>query len=406
MTAPAGLRIFGFPLHVRPGFAVLMVLIVVVNPGPIGLWLAAGITGFTLLHELGHAVAAGATGARAEISLDFLAGYASFQPTRHLKPWERAGISLAGPATQIIAGVAVLAAMGVNPLDSHDVRGSDAAIALWWAGPAIGLFNLLPILPLDGGNIVSAGLEKLMPDRARMVMLYGSIAATLAGGVAIYTHADMRPLATFLVFPLLLQLQMLSATRPSDATRTSGRDSGAAAEAAAWRDRDAETPGNVTLSPWLRAHRSLESGDTDRARRILVDGFGERDPATWWPPDAAPLSELGRLVDLLPDPLPTGSPHAELVLANVLVGLGRFEAAAHYAAAAHARHPSAGSALVVARSAAALHDAELAIGWLEVAAATSSHPEWLAHAIDSAQEFAALRSTAPLRRLRDELLTA
>ena len=42
------------------------------------MWLAISIAGFTLLHELGHAVAARRAGAKAEISLDFLAGYASY----------------------------------------------------------------------------------------------------------------------------------------------------------------------------------------------------------------------------------------------------------------------------------------------------------------------------------------
>jgi hypothetical protein len=53
---------------------------------------------------------------RAEISLDLLAGYASFVPTRHLKRWERAGISFAGPAIQIAVSMLALWAMGVYPL--------------------------------------------------------------------------------------------------------------------------------------------------------------------------------------------------------------------------------------------------------------------------------------------------
>ena len=55
-----------------------MVLIVVLYGDEFGLWLAGSIAAFTLLHELGHAVAARRAGATAEISLDFLAGYASY----------------------------------------------------------------------------------------------------------------------------------------------------------------------------------------------------------------------------------------------------------------------------------------------------------------------------------------
>ena len=84
------------------------------------MWLAGFIAVLTLLHELGHAFAARATGARAEISLDFLAGYASFVPTRPLKRWERAGISFAGPAMQISVSVLGLWAMGRAPAASRD----------------------------------------------------------------------------------------------------------------------------------------------------------------------------------------------------------------------------------------------------------------------------------------------
>src|SRR6266542_3977884 len=102
MASPPAFRLFGFPVHVRPGFLFFLIVVVAINGGDaLALWLAAFMATFTLLHELGHAVAARATGARAEISLDFFYGYAAFTPTRPLKRWERAGISFAGPATQI-----------------------------------------------------------------------------------------------------------------------------------------------------------------------------------------------------------------------------------------------------------------------------------------------------------------
>src|SRR4051794_27514177 len=182
MESRPAFRLFGFPVHVRPGFFMLMVVVVLANGPQLGLWLAAFIASLTLIHELGHAFAARATGAEAEISLDFLAGYASFVPTRHLKRWERAGISFAGPAVQIGISLVALWAMGVYPL--HPGLGaSDAARALWWAGIVIGVFNLLPILPFDGGNIVLAGLEIFFPKRSRVVMLYASVAITIGGGL-------------------------------------------------------------------------------------------------------------------------------------------------------------------------------------------------------------------------------
>jgi Zn-dependent protease len=118
------MRILGFPVQIRPGFVLFMLLIVVVNGQPMGFWLAGSVTVFTLAHELGHAVAARRTGATASISLDFLAGYASYAPSRPLTRGERATIAIAGPAVQIVLGIVVLLAMGVDPL-SHSDYASD-----------------------------------------------------------------------------------------------------------------------------------------------------------------------------------------------------------------------------------------------------------------------------------------
>ena len=75
-------RLLGFRVHVQPGFVMFMLLIVVLYGDEFGLWLAASIAVFTIIHELGHAVSARRAKAHAEISLGFLAGYASYRPIR------------------------------------------------------------------------------------------------------------------------------------------------------------------------------------------------------------------------------------------------------------------------------------------------------------------------------------
>ncbi len=88
--------LLGFRVEIRPGFIIFLGLVVFIYGGSLGLWAAGTLAAFTLIHELGHALAARATGAHAEISLDFLAGYASYLPSRPLARWERAGIAAAG----------------------------------------------------------------------------------------------------------------------------------------------------------------------------------------------------------------------------------------------------------------------------------------------------------------------
>ncbi len=352
-----------------------MVLIVVLYGDAFGLWLAGALAAFTLVHELGHALAARRTGADAEISLDFLAGYASYTPTRHLSRLERAGISFAGPAVQIGLSVAVLVAMGVNPLDRSSFDDSAASYAIWWAGPVIGLLNLVPILPLDGGNIVMTAVDRIIPGRAQRPMLYFSMAATAILAVLCFTDDRFRGLVVFVGFLLITQLQMLGGNK-------------------------------ATRSPWDQAHEALEAGKTGRARRLLVTAL--RNPRPDVAPSRAELStdDIAALVALLPDPLPSGDPVNEYVLSNHLIRLGRFEQAAHYSADSFERHPHTLSAANVARAAGAMGDEATAIGWLRAAADAGTAPSALANVIDHSPELVALRHHHDVATIRHALIPA
>ncbi len=386
MNSQPAFRLFGFPVHVRSGFFFFMIIVVIANGVPLGVWLAGFIAVLTLLHELGHALAARATGARSEISLDFLAGYASFVPTRPLKRWERAGISFAGPAVQISVGVLGLLALGENPMH-RGVGASDAAIALFWAGPVIGLFNLLPILPFDGGNIVLAGLEGFFPKKSRVVMLYASLAITIGGGLWLLTQPRWGTFAIYAaLFPLMAQLQMLRAHRAPP----SGAGAATLAEAAAWRQGDLSLMLSEQVpSPWFQAYQFLHHGDAEGARATLVRAFSYTGTIRWMPPEAADEGTLASLVALLPRPLPIGNPYAEHALADILLRLGEYDQAAHYAADSYRRSASPMAALAVARSAAALGDRTTATGWLR-AAENLATPAWMNQALQNAPELARL----------------
>jgi Zn-dependent protease len=392
MASQPAFRLFGFPVHVRAGFFLFMLVVVVANGAPLGVYLAVFMAGLTLLHELGHALAARAAGCRAEISLDFLVGYAAFVPSRPLLRRERAWISLAGPGIQIVVSVGALLLMGVdvfgmNPLHPH-FHGSDVKLALWIAGPLIGLFNLLPVLPLDGGNIVLAGLEAIVPRQSRAVMLYVSLVITIGGGLLLLNTSFGPWVIYAAIFPLMSQLQMLRALGQSK--RPSALTAPAIAESAAWRQQDLShmVPGQVP-SPWYRANQYLTADDPIGARDMLLHSFREDGAPRWMPPDAADERSLEALVNLLPRPLPVGNPHAEHVLAGILLRLGEYDTAAHYAADSYRRNASPSSALAVARAAAALQDKPTALGWLRAAEGLAT-PVWINQALQHAPELARL----------------
>jgi len=364
--------VFGFPLHIRPGFAFFMVLVIALYRDEFGLWLAGSIFVFTLLHELGHAVAARRAGATAEISLDFLAGYASYTSPRPLSRLSEAAIALAGPLTHLTAGIVALLAMGVNPLVATERGSTAAAAAVWWAGVAIGLFNLVPVLPLDGGNVVTSALDRVLPGRARTVMLYVSVAVTAAGAVVLAV-TGYRGLVVFLGLLLLMQLQELFAEREANA-----------------------------VSPFDEAAAALRDGDEAKAVRVVRKGMRRPAPRLLVP-RPLPDAELQRLLDVLPRPLPTGDAWNEYVLTNLLVHGGRHREAAEYGAASYGRHPQPLLAATIARAAGGLGDEETAVNWLRAAVDGGGPTDGVATVIDRAPELARVRARPEVVAMRRSL---
>jgi len=368
-------ELLGFKVRVQPGFVMFMALIVIVYGDEFGLWLAGAIAVFTLIHELGHAVAARRYGAEAEISLGFLAGYASYSPTRPISRLGHAVISFSGPGIHITTSVAVLVLLGGNPLDTSTFEGGPAQSAIWWAGPVIGALNLIPILPLDGGHIVMQGLDRLVPGRAQRLMLLFSIGVTGLAAVLMFLDPDLRGFGIFIAFLLITQFQLLGASKEPQ-------------------------------SPWVSADNALTAGKENRARRLLIAALSHsRSDAS---PRALSLEthRLRALVDLLPQPYPFGDPTNEYLLANILISVGDFEAAAHYAAASFERNPNTLSASAVARASGALGDQGTAIGWLHAAADVGTSPVGLASVIDGSPELMGLRHHPDVLAIRRTLTAA
>ena len=404
------MRIFGFPIQIRPGFALFMLLIVVVNGVPMGPWLAGSVAFFTLFHELGHAIAARRTGATARISLDFLAGYASFAPTRPLKRWERAGISLAGPFTQVALGCAVLIALGVNPL-VHDQFAADYwSFAIWWAGPAIGVFNLIPVLPLDGGTIAAEIIDFFAPGRGRAVMVKLSPPLTALGFVAMVFVDNLRPLAAFAAILLVLQLQTMSASSSSTPDRRAAllerqRQLAAEAEDTAWKTgRPGMLQSPQVMSPWWDAYSMLRAGHSSPTSVIINDLLNTAtNRAPWWPPHAASNEQLApvaaQLARPLPEPTSETSELSAMSLLMVLRRTGHYEDAARYGSLLFKVYPASVVAIETARSIAMLGHYDTAAQWLTVAGRVDNQHQQLLAALESTVELQALRGRTDIEEL-------
>ena len=116
------------------------------------LWGWKFAVGFVLLlfvHELGHVLELRRQGvpASAPLFIPFLGAVVGMKQMPH-DVWKEAQVALAGPILGSLGAAAVWAAG-----EAYD---SDLLVALAFTGFLLNLFNLLPIVPLDGGRAVAA----------------------------------------------------------------------------------------------------------------------------------------------------------------------------------------------------------------------------------------------------------
>jgi Zn-dependent protease len=232
-TGKPQLRIFGIPVRIEPVFVVI-VLLLGLGPGTDATLLAGWtviVFASVLLHELGHAFAFRAFGARPSIVLYGLGGVTSGRsPERR---WQSVVVSLAGPVPPLL-----LVGLPAYVLaDSDWARASDHRyvllhmavwVNLWW-----GLVNLLPLLPLDGGHVAE---EFVGPRPARILTI------VVAVPIAVYAVREDVPFGAFLAGLCAFQ---------------------------AWKQLRAPQP--PPENPWFAGARLAVSGEGGRALPRLVD---------------------------------------------------------------------------------------------------------------------------------------
>ncbi|MGM9470589.1 site-2 protease family protein [Pseudarthrobacter sp. YS3] len=130
-----------------------------------------------LVHELAHALTAKIFGwPTQKIVLNLWGGHTQFENFT-ASPGRSVIVALAGPAANLVlAGGAWLVLSSVG-------MGSVAEILVnifMWANFVIGIFNVLPGLPLDGGRIVESAVWKATGSQAK-----GTVAAGWAGRVIV-----------------------------------------------------------------------------------------------------------------------------------------------------------------------------------------------------------------------------
>jgi Zn-dependent protease len=174
----AKFRAFGFPVSVDISFLVIVGILGWYPGVPLRnvvIWVVLA-TVAVLVHELGHAFVARTTGAEPVITLAGLGGLTSYIPPKPLTRARSVAISVAGPAVGLVIGGALVLVAAATDIRS-DLWATVLELAIFttlgWS-----VLNLLPILPLDGGQT----LRELLPGgrakrevRAAMVSIAVSV---------------------------------------------------------------------------------------------------------------------------------------------------------------------------------------------------------------------------------------
>jgi stage IV sporulation protein FB len=111
-----------------------------------------------LLHELGHGLAARFYGQSPQIELHAMGGTTTWAWVDELKWYQRVVISVAGPGIGFVIGGLLYLGAALVPVDEPYLLRL-ARYDFLWVAIAWGIFNLLPMLPLDGGQVLSETLE-------------------------------------------------------------------------------------------------------------------------------------------------------------------------------------------------------------------------------------------------------
>lgn len=139
---------------------------------------AVALLASVLVHEFAHAVAARRFGFPVlGITLWAFGGFTSYRPVRNT-PGREAAIAVAGPAASLLLGAAAWLVLQVIPDRTSMLAEIVAAVSL--ANVLVGVFNLLPGLPLDGGSVLSAGVWAATKSHAKGQRVAGYAGMLLA----------------------------------------------------------------------------------------------------------------------------------------------------------------------------------------------------------------------------------
>lgn len=256
------LKLGSIPVRVQGWFIVTALLLGADERDPVklGVWVVIFLVS-VLVHELGHATMGMAFGLASRIELHGMGGTTSFSAPapddEHRRPSVGTGksvaISLAGPFAGFLLALVLVAAQlagfrPTHPLARHALS-LLISVNIGW-----GVFNLLPMLPLDGGNVLRSVLDAITKEHGEKVARVISIGVA----VTIAFIAISRQQWWVLYLGVLFGFRNFQALRQAGRTELDRTLAVVIDRAYAAFERDAPSEAIALLRPALASRASTE----------------------------------------------------------------------------------------------------------------------------------------------------
>jgi Zn-dependent protease len=188
-------RLFGIPVRISPWFWIITVAMGW-GGGPqrdphfmqrLAVWIVCVFVSI-LIHELGHVLVGRLFGSDGHIILYGMGGLAVGSNALDRR-WQRIAVCAAGPGADFLLVGLIWGGVVLSGVNRHDMplMARVALNDLIWINLVWGLMNLLPVWPLDGGQISRDVCSGLWHGRGVRISL--GISTVIAGLIAVHAAA-------------------------------------------------------------------------------------------------------------------------------------------------------------------------------------------------------------------------
>ncbi|HKQ78993.1 MAG TPA: site-2 protease family protein [Blastocatellia bacterium] len=365
------MKILGIPVKIDQSFLIICALLAysrISQPIYLVEWLIVIFVSI-LIHELGHALVVRSYGLSPQITLYSMGGLTSWRDEKGVSHAKHIAISLAGPFAGFVFGGLVYLSERVLPDLFANEFGRQTYFDLLFVNLGWGIFNLLPILPLDGGNVAHSIEQWVTKRPGGAITRAVSLVIAVAVGLLALSVRELWVVFLMALFALnnggalfkMIQSKRDGGLRPAlDQAQQAVKDNDGAT--AVQKAKEA-----------LSSARSLEM--KEEAQRILLQGLilgndyeqarkeADRLQAVYGH-EALLLALTGFDRDQLPRAISVieysyetaPSPDLNFVFANALILAGRLQEAAPLIG--RQQHPEYAAALYKTLQAAAFHSGD------------------------------------------------